>query len=354
MQPRSTVPVFLTGLIGLGAVGLLDWGITSEISVSTFYLLPVAFVAWFGGRTAGFTLSFVAAMVWFWAEYFGRAPYSSGAAAFWQSISRLVFFVVIAFFVDRIRLLAVNLEALVKERTTALEQEIVRRQELEREALEITEREQERVAHELHDQLAAYLAGIAFRAKIMAESLDRRSVPEAMDAHNLTKLANNATNQVRNLARLLAPPEGGIGDLTAALARLGAEAETAFGITCPVEVPKELPRLTEGQSGQLCRIAQEATRNAIQHSRAELVQISVSLEQERLKLRVECDGKVWKPSDQPTAGLGLRIMSHRAARLGGTLSIQSRESGGTLVTCEVPIGVLPVQNNRSEQEAASV
>ena len=42
---------------------------------------------------------------------------------------------------------------------------------------------QERIAHELHDHLGAYLAGIAFRFKLLAETLERRAIPEAAQAH---------------------------------------------------------------------------------------------------------------------------------------------------------------------------
>jgi len=43
------------------------------------------------------------------------------------------------------------------------------------------------------------------------------------------------------------------------------------------------------------------------------------------------------PKDGPNVqGLGLKIMQYRAQKVGGTLTLQSPESGGTIVSCVFP------------------
>ncbi|MFO1498041.1 MAG: histidine kinase [Verrucomicrobiota bacterium] len=334
---RSAYRKVLQALVLLAGIGLLDWFITSEISVSTLYLVPVGLVAWSMGRVGAISMSLLSSAVWFAAEAVGRQPHTTGGEAFWQAVSRFCFFVVTGLLIDRIHALTANLEGVVQARTVALEKEVVRRKELEKEAAEITNREQERIARELHDELAGYLAGIAFRVKVLAESLDRRGAAEAGEARDLVGLVNRATDQVRGLARLLVPIEGPDRDLSAELSRLGREVETVFGITCPISVANQLPKLTTNQCVELYRIAQEAVRNAVRHSKAELVQISVTVETDRLVLSVRCDGLPWEPSSAPSEGLGLRIMHHRTEMLGGTLSISPLEEGGALVICRMPI-----------------
>ena len=326
----------VSGVALLMLIAALDLNIGSAFSFSTVYLLPVCLVTWFSGRLAGMLMSAMAASAWLLAAI-AETPDLSVSEDVAQSGSRLIFYMVTALLVDRVRNYQHNLESLVKGRTAALQAEVARRQELERIAVDISEREQQRVAHELHDGLAAYLTGLAFRIKTLMESLERREQPEAADARQIVQLVNGATNQVRNLARLLAPAEDQDVQLGLLLSRLGAEIETAFEITCLVEVSPSLPELSGSQVRQLYRIAQEAVRNAVQHSKAELVSVSVSASQTHLILAVECDGEPFEAPKPPNVGLGLRIMRYRTEQLGGKLSIQAGDQGGAVVRCEVPI-----------------
>ena len=215
--------------------------------------------------------------------------------------------------------------------------DISERIHLEQEVARISSHEQERIAHELHDHLGAYLAGIAFRFKLLAETLERRAVPEAAHAQQLIGQVNDGIDLVRNYARLLAPVDLEVGGLTAGLSQLGKEMETAFRIECRVKVASNLPPLTPEQSMQLYRIAQEATRNAIQHGKPRVVSISVSCEPNGLNLTISNDGKPWRSTPERTGGMGLRIMRHRAVNIGGTITMPSDATDCTSVICHLPI-----------------
>ncbi len=214
--------------------------------------------------------------------------------------------------------------------------DVTPRKRLEREIAEISRKEQEKLARELHDHLGAYLAGVAFRAKVLAETLAHRALPEANDAQELVDLVNRGVDQTRNLALMLAPVESDGSGLAPALARLAAEFESVFGITCTVGSAMDFPGLTAEQSRELYRIAQEATRNAVQHAGAQLVEISVSATHYGLELRVRNDGKPWTDPEHNHRGMGVRIMQYRAAGLGGTLAIGPGPDGRTNVVCVIP------------------
>ncbi len=51
------------------AIGFLDLVVGQSLSLSVFYLLPVALATWYVGRPAGYMLAFVCAAVWLGAEY---------------------------------------------------------------------------------------------------------------------------------------------------------------------------------------------------------------------------------------------------------------------------------------------
>jgi signal transduction histidine kinase len=102
-------------------------------------------------------------------------------------------------------------------------------------------------------------------------------------------------------------------------------------------VEPELPPLTPEQSLQLYRIAQEATRNAVQHGKARLIIISVRGEPKSLILTISNDGKPWSQALERAGGMGLRIMRHRAVNIGGTFTMQSDSADCTSVICRLPL-----------------
>lgn len=207
---------------------------------------------------------------------------------------------------------------------------------LEQEVARISSHEQERLSRELHDHLGAYLAGIAFRCKTMAETLKTRAIPEAEHAQQLVGQINDGINLVRNFARLLSPVDVASGGLAAGLTGLAREMETIFEIDCQVNLSSKLPPLTQEQSMQLYRIAQEAIRNAVQHGKAPHVSLSIQCDADCLTMTIANDGVPWNPEEKPRLGLGLRTMRHRAAGLGGSFTIHAKPDGLTEAICILP------------------
>jgi signal transduction histidine kinase len=325
-------------VVGLVCVGFLDWITGAEISLSLIYLVPISLGAWFAGRRAAVILSLLGAGFWLFFDLQQSAFHTHVLVPYWNAAVRLGIFLFTSWLLVQLRERTQNLDELVQRRTTALQAEVKHRQALEREAVEISHREQERVAHELHDTLAANLGGVAFRLKALSENLERRGLPESLSSREALEAVNSAIMQVRSFARLLDPVQGGASNLAHALSRMGAEVERVFGIPCPVEVSPALPPLSTDQTLHLYRIAQEAVRNAVQHGNPSRVDVAADCRDGHIELVVRNDGKTWALSDQSTTGLGLRIMRHRCEILGGTLSIDAHDKGGTLLKCRVPLG----------------
>jgi two-component system sensor kinase FixL len=92
---------------------------------------------------------------------------------------------------------------------------------------------------------------------------------------------------------------------------------------------------------QLYRITQEAVRNAIEHGRADTVEIYLVSHQEHIVLTVSDNGRGFDPS-VAGQGLGFRTMGSRAHSVGGSCEVESRARGTTLI-CRVPIGRRPAE-----------
>jgi signal transduction histidine kinase len=93
------------------------------------------------------------------------------------------------------------------------------------------------------------------------------------------------------------------------------------------------PALEDG----LYRVVQEALNNALKHSAAEQVTVSLKIGSEGVELEVADDGIGFDTqAAQAGGGLGLRGLVERAQELGGRLSLQSEPGQGTRIRLEVP------------------
>jgi signal transduction histidine kinase len=92
------------------------------------------------------------------------------------------------------------------------------------------------------------------------------------------------------------------------------------------------PEVEEG----LYRIAQEALNNALRHAHARSVSVLLHLKNQTVALEVADDGVGFDPTAaREQGGFGLRGMEERAARLGGTLRVDSHPGEGSKITVEV-------------------
>jgi signal transduction histidine kinase len=91
----------------------------------------------------------------------------------------------------------------------------------------------------------------------------------------------------------------------------------------------------------LYRIAQEAVRNALEHGKPKRIGITLAQRDNVVTLTVEDDG-IGVPEDAGrTGGLGIQIMAHRAAMIGGSFALEPGPAGGTIMTCSFPQAASP-------------
>jgi signal transduction histidine kinase len=205
---------------------------------------------------------------------------------------------------------------------------------LQKELLEITDTEQRRIGHDLHDGLGQHLTGIAFMSKLMEQRLTTKAVPEAEDARKIAGLVNKAIGWTRDLARGLAPvdldqEEG----LASALKQVAESAHELYGMPCRFEMSGDTHFRNPPVAIHLYRIAQEALNNAIKHAKARDIMVRLTRTPGVITISVEDDGKGFDPLSIQTGGMGLRIMRYRAKMINGNLEVRKRPGGGTVVAC---------------------
>lgn len=210
------------------------------------------------------------------------------------------------------------------------------RQRLEKEILEISEREQQRIGQDLHDDLGQQLAGIWCLSRVLEGSLTAKKYPEAADAAKITGLLRDALALTRTLARGLHPVALDSGGLIVALDELRRRTSEMFRVNCRCKAPPTL-NVDNAFATHLYRIAQEAVTNAVKHGGAHDIEIELSSNSHNTILSVRDNGVGMPAAALEGRGMGLRIMSYRAGMIGGTLTVESHHNGGgTLVVCTIP------------------
>lgn len=218
---------------------------------------------------------------------------------------------------------------------TGFVRDISERKRLEKEILEISDREQRRIGQDLHDGLCQQLAGIELMSQVLEQKLSARSKREAALAGDIARHVRNAIVSTRLLARGLSPVTLESEGLMSALQELAANTRKMFRVRCRFECASPVLVHDHGAATQLYRIAQEAVSNAIKHGKASTILISLKDAGERNVLAIKDDG-VGLPKQISKKGMGLRIMQYRAGMLGGAAMVQRDLDGGTSVVCSVP------------------
>jgi low affinity Fe/Cu permease len=163
-------------------VGIIDYLSGYELFFSVFYLLGIGLATWYMGRGYGLCLSVLSVAVWITGDLAAGARYSSSFIPIWNSTILLTFYFIVVWLLASLQSLHKGLEEQVRQRTLALTQEMAERERLEKEILEVSEREQRRIGRDLHDGLCQHLTGTALAGQVLRERLEAKSAPEAADA----------------------------------------------------------------------------------------------------------------------------------------------------------------------------
>jgi PAS domain S-box-containing protein len=213
--------------------------------------------------------------------------------------------------------------------------DVTDRVRLQREILEISDREQARIGQDIHDGLCQQLIGLAICANSLEQSLKGQRQSDAGTAQKICRLVDEAITEARGVCQGLYPIRLTTQGLPPALEELAAGITARHGISCQCEVANAGLRCDMPTATHLYRIAQEAANNAVKYSGARNISIRLAGQEGGLKLEVCDDGKWRQQVPTRNSGMGMHIMNYRAQLLGGTFNCQGSETG-TLVSCWIP------------------
>ncbi len=338
LDRRSPIMVCALGGLLIAMIGVLSYITGPQFSCSLLYLIPILLIARVAGFIQGFSAALLAALIWLAADLYAEyiTPemiFTNPFTPYWNAMMRLGTFLIAASLVSAMRSINTHLEDRVSERTAALKAQVAENLELEKNILEISDREQVRIGQDLHDGLCQQLVSAAFSANLLQKKLTENGIPGTPDANRIADMIDDAITQARNLARGLYPVRLESEGLGMALQELAATMRRRYSVNCTVQCETLMMPCKPTTGIHLYRIAQEAVTNAAKHAEAQKILISLSVEQGHVTLAVEDDGVGIPNIPFNPEGLGLRIMEYRARMIGGQFLIQSLPSHGTKVIC---------------------
>jgi signal transduction histidine kinase len=164
----------------------------------------------------------------------------------------------------------------------------------------------------------------------------------ARDVEAALRLAEAALVEARQAIRALRTGAVAWDEFAGALRALAREFAQNHDVVVEVAAGEAGPVLPAELQADLARVLHEACANAVRHGGAGRIAVAAAASAGQVELRVRDDGRGFDPAAPTDAGVGgtgvgLRSMTERLERHGGTLTVESASGRGTTVRALVPL-----------------
>jgi signal transduction histidine kinase len=208
--------------------------------------------------------------------------------------------------------------------------------------IETQENERRQIAKELHDSIGSSLAAIKFAVEGKLQTMTNGPPSDTIPLEKIAGHIHDTINEVRRVSTNLRPSM--LDDL-GLLATIEWYCRSSGEMHADTRIETELAlneeKIPEYSKIVIYRVLQEALNNALRHSRADSIRLSLEAVNDRIRLCIEDNGCGFDPdetiqSSDPLSGYGLKGMRDRAEVVGGTLSLDSGPGRGTTVCLDLP------------------
>src|SRR2546421_5482024 len=199
--------------------------------------------------------------------------------------------------------------------------------------------ERNRIAREIHDNLAQEMLGVSVQLELVARTMPASAELARTHLDRVRVLVRHGIAEARRYVWDLRSQALDKNDLPSALSDTARRLTTDTAVVAQVEVSGTFRPLNPLIEGNLLRIGQEAINNAVRHAQAKNILVNLKFDVRHVQLSVRDDGHGFNRQESNGEGkhFGLVGMQERAAQIGGFLKINSRTGEGTEVLVDVPI-----------------
>jgi signal transduction histidine kinase len=209
---------------------------------------------------------------------------------------------------------------------------------LAEEVVAVGDRERAALARELHDSTAQRMAALLLQISALAR--EARDPELAQRLVDLREAAAEMTEEVRLLASSVHPRVLDDLGIVAAVKKLARDTRRVSDIEVRVIAPDSVD-VPQAIGSVLYRVAQESVRNAITHSGARRIDISIERSPDLVSIAITDDGNGFDVDEamRRRPGMGLFTMRERVSLVDGTFEIRS-DASGTTVAAAIPLAMV--------------
>ncbi|WP_304511652.1 cache domain-containing protein [Desulfobacula sp.] len=210
---------------------------------------------------------------------------------------------------------------------------------LEKQVMHAGDLERQKIGQDIHDDLCPHLIGIASLGTVLKGDLAVEGHQHEALAEKIVLLIDDAINKTRNLARGLCPVHLVSHGLQTALEEISDIFKYTPGIEFRFELDETVVFQDNSVATHLYHIAREAVNNAVKHSGADMIELSLSREDGFAHLYIKDNGKGIKDTGI-TRGIGLQIMAYRAKIIEARFDIKTGSHGSIIhVYTKYPLAI---------------
>lgn len=211
---------------------------------------------------------------------------------------------------------------------------------LEQALVSVAEDQAHTLGQELHDNVGQKIAAISYQARVLEKKITAGGDANAISlAAAIASQTQTAVAQIKQLAQGLLPFELEANGLIEALQKLADRISVTYNINCKLSCDGNILS-SNNEALNLYRIAQEAINNAIRHGKAQNIFIALKYRDKNMLFSISDDGCGFAGNDinqQPSSGMGIKIMQYRAKQLGAKLALLTPPEGGAEVRLEMKV-----------------
>lgn len=200
----------------------------------------------------------------------------------------------------------------------------------------VREEEKARIAREVHDELGQMLTVLKLELSMCELAYAELDPGLNERLASMKRLIAQLFQLVRDVATALRPPILDAG-IASAIEWQARRFEARTQIPCLVQVPDNLPALSDAKATGLFRILQEALTNVMRHAQAHSVEIELVREAEQLRMTVSDDGVGFCRDQARPTSFGLVGVRERVLMLGGSMALDSEPGEGTSLSVAIPL-----------------
>lgn len=204
--------------------------------------------------------------------------------------------------------------------------------------IEGQEKERQRIANDLHDNLGSLLATLKLHFQNLKVKKDRLKNEEDNLLEKTDTLIEEAYQKVRGIAHARNAGVIASEGLLPAVRNFAAKVSATNQLVIEVLDHGLEQRLENSLEITLFRIIQELITNIIKHAGASEATIQLTHHEDSINMMVEDNGKGFNFSAfQPKEGMGLYSIQKRVENLNGTLNIDTAAGRSTSIIIDIPI-----------------